>query len=873
MKNSVMLVVAILAVGAARSWGQAPTVRGLPAKGLVALWAGEGNARDIAGANHGKLVGGAIFARGKAGQAFQFDGKDGCIDVPNAKALQITGSQTLAMWIKPQRLGVRQSILHKAFGEEGSLALEPTGELSFMYGMAGRNGPPYFVVTSFGFVKAYGIAAGVIKIHKVAKTAAKAGEWTHIAIVRDMTAARLRWYVNGRQVVDTGTTILGVRESAMSLRIGAGYLEHFRGLIDEVGLWDRPLTAGEIAAVYDYAAGVSSALRKGLVGHWLGDGDTKDAQRKHDGKAAGTVTYTADRHGMAKRAFLFDQSGGYVTVPDSDALDTDATFTISMWVKPKTNRGHLFVKWGTAFADYSLQLSNDGRVEFIVCDVNMRQERLATGEALVADRWAHVAATFDKGVMAIYIDGKRQAAKTSATIKSTSTREYDGDDVSIGGHPSGGAVFGGAIDEPALWNRALSAEEIAQVAKAQSLTRLRSTARPYVDRDILNDRVVLNDGKVLKGVVGNEAYELTTFFGKVKVPAKDVIGLVSAGRQLWLMLADGQALVGLPTAKTVTLTLSGDSQLVIPFARIRQCGYRITAAKPAEPKATGAMLTLRSGQMLALPAGVAPRLLLRTPYATIPLPAAGLVRLQSAEIATGGHRAELADGSTLTGTLASQTLEFKLALGPVATVRREEILHLTGLGKATTLGEATVMIMHNGDRLIGKLASKTLTVRTEFGLARVLSAGVRTATFNPAKPGAVVMKMWDDSTVEGQLAAPALTFTVHSGPTVEVAPAHIASITHSHALPDPETITKVAKLIARLGAESYADREAATKELVRMGKGIVSLLERQRNNPDPEVRQRIEGILEQIAPKKTAPALPPSRPERNGGVILHARLN
>jgi len=615
MKRSILLIAAILAVGPARSWGQAsaPTVRGLPAKGLVALWAGEGDARDSAGANHGKLVGGTIFAPGKAGRAFSLDGVNDYIEVANTGMLQITHNQTLAMWIKPQRLGVRQNILHKAYGGEMSLVLEPTGELSFMYGKAGRDGEPYFLVTSFGQVKDHGFAAGKIKVYKAVPTAVKVGRWTHIAIVRDMTAARLRWYVNGRLVVETGTTMLEARASAMSLRIGAGYLKkNFSGLIDEVGLWNRPLTAGEIADMCNYA-GASSTVRKGLVGLWPGDGDARDARGEHDGKATGTVAYTADRHGVAKGAFLFDQGGGYVAVPDCDALDTDTAFTISMWVKPKTNRGHLFVKWGTAWADYSLQLSNDGRVEFIVCDVNMRQEKLATGEALLADRWTHVAATFDKGVMVIYIDGKRRAAKTSATIKSTSTKEYDGDDVSIGGHRSGGAVFGGAIDETALWNRALSAEEIAQMARTRSLAGLLSTMRPHVGRDTLSDRVVLGDGKVITGVIANDAYELTTFFGRIKAPATDVVGLVPAGSQLWLMLADGQALVGLPTTKAVTLTLTGDSQLVIPLARIRQCGYRITAAKPSEPEATGTMVTLRCGQILALAPGVAPTLHLRTP--------------------------------------------------------------------------------------------------------------------------------------------------------------------------------------------------------------------------------------------------------------------
>ena len=869
MKHIVVLIAAIIAAGAAMSSGQVPipAARGLPRRGLVAFWSAEGNARDSAGKNHGKLVGGATFAPGKIGQAFKLDGQDDCVEVAHAKALQITGDQTLAMWIKPARLGVRQNILHKAYGGEVSMVLEPTGELSYLYGSSGRDGEPYVLVTSFGQAEDAGIGAGQLKVYKATKTAVKAGQWAHIGVVRDMAAGRLRWYVNGKHIVETDITVPQAKASNAPFRIGAGYLEHFSGLIDEVGVWNRPLTDREIAAICAHASALST-VGKGLVGLWLGDGDAKDDLGKHDGKAAAAVAYTADRHGVARRAFRFDGADGHVTVPDSDALDTDAAFTISTWIKSKTNRGHLFVKWGGALADYSLEMTNGGRVMLIVCGTNRAEDKLITDAAVTVDRWTHVAATFDKGRMGLYIDGKLAAAKTSATVKSTCTKEYDGDDVGIGGH-DGGTTFGGATDEPALWNRALSAEEIAQVARAASLTGLLWAIAPHVVRDTLGDRIVLNDGNVLKGAICNEMYELTTFFGKVRVPASNVIGLAPTGSRLWLMLADGQALVGEPGETAVTLRLAAGSVLKVPLARIRQCGYRITGARPAEPEALAPMVTLRSGQGLALAAGAAPTLRLRTPYATVALSPGGLVRVEPAPGAGGSHRAVLTGGSVLTGTLASRTLKFPLALGPLATVRREEILRLTGVSKAAPPADAAVMTMRNGDRLVGALGHKVLTVRTEFGPAKVFPISVLTATFNAANAGAVVMTMWNGSTIEGQLVEPALTFIAAGGPAVKVAPAHVASITRPYALPGPETAKKVAKLIACLAAESYKDREAATKELVKMGKGVVPLLKKHRNNPDAEVHQRIEGILGQIDPKKAAPLPPPNVNERNGRFIFH----
>ena len=245
-------------------------------------------------------------------------------------------------------------------------------------------------------------------------------------------------------------------------------------------------------------------------------------------------------------------------------------------------------------------------------------------------------------------------------------------------------------------------------------------------------------------------------------------------------------------------------------------------------------------------------------YLPIDISQNALDRLEPAPGGDGSHRATLIGGSVLTGVLASTTLKFKLALGPLATVRREDVLRLTGTGKGSAPAGVTVVTMRNGDRLVATLAHKVLTVRTEFGPAKVFPVSVLKATFDATKAGAVVMTMWDGSTIEGQLVAPDLTFIAHSGPTVKVAPAHIASITRPYALPGPETVRKVAKLIAQLGAESYTDREAATRELLKMGKGVMPLLKKHANSHDSEIRQRIEDLLGQLSPKKPEPAAPPN---------------
>ena len=869
MKHIIVLTVVILAAGAARAPGQAPApapaARGLPQEGLVAFWAGEGNAADSVGKNHGVLKGGATFAPGKMGRAFTFDGKDDHVSMGDALDWG-KGSWSISLWVrKSASCAKNATLLRKSLTSHGTPSASGYGldivDNRLRFYVAGPNESNPATTGAPGPV---------------------AGRWHHVAGVLDRETGKMHLYVDGKATDSASIAKLGSLDTNMPLSMGmlargnpSLALYHFTGAIDEVAMWNRALSAEEVRGVY-VANPLAHPVTVGLVGLWLGDGDGKDHLRKNDGKADQTVAYAADRHGMAKGAFLFDKSGGHVTVPDRDALDTDTAFTISAWVKSKTNHGHLFVKWGTALADYSLQLSDGGRAVLIVCDENMKQEKLITGEALVVDRWTHVAATFDRGVMTIYIDGKRRAAKTSATVKSTSTKEHDGDDVTIGGHSSGGAIFRGAIDEPALWNRALSAEEIAQVARARSLADLLSMTVPHVDRDTLGDRVVLTDGKVLAGTILNDAYELTAFFGKIKLPAGHVVGFVRTGlgsEAFWLLLTDGQAVSGKLSDTVVRLKPAGASAgaapLSIPLADVTQCAYGISRQRPARATPPGPMLHLRDGHRLCLTPIGAQRLGLKTPYGRLDLPINALLRLDPISGKTAVRRIVLTGGSTLSGVLASEKLPLKIAFGTTVTLERGNILRVVVSEASPGATDHAVMLMRNGDRLVGKLGGKELTVRTRFGKTTIWGGSVLTMVFDATKPGAVAMTLWDGSSLDAVLVEPTVTFALAGGAaTVRVSPAHVRSITCPYAVSGPDVLARAKKLIAQLAAESYADRETATKELLKMGKGIAGLLGKHANSPDPEVRQRIEGILGQIDPKKPTPAAPPNVGARDGPILI-----
>jgi hypothetical protein len=187
---------------------------------------------DISGhALHGVATG-VKPVSGAFGGALSFDGT-GHIDFGNPKVLQITGSMSIALWINPAALDARRNPFAKSYGGEGTMTLEPNGEVNYFYGTAGNNAEPY---SSF--------ASPVIA----------ARSWTHLVLVRDLAAKRVLWYRNGKKGSDIAAPYPESAVSTLPLLIGSGYVKPFIGELDEFGVWPRALSEIEIHQLYDATA-------------------------------------------------------------------------------------------------------------------------------------------------------------------------------------------------------------------------------------------------------------------------------------------------------------------------------------------------------------------------------------------------------------------------------------------------------------------------------------------------------------------------------------------------------------------------------------------------------------------------------------------
>jgi hypothetical protein len=211
-----------------------------PPPGLISWWQGEGTALDSAGTNNGSLPSGVVFAVGKVGQAFDFNGTSQYVDVPNSAGLNPTASISLEAWIYP-RLPldpVGSPIIKKGgegLGQQDGYTLEFSGTSGVVFAV-NVNGTVWWLTTDPAPVPF--------------------GAWSHVAGVYDGTNVSI--YVNGLLVSRTpGANPAPIVPSGNNLQLGhdpSNPSRYFNGLVDEASVYNTALSAAQIQAIYNAGA-------------------------------------------------------------------------------------------------------------------------------------------------------------------------------------------------------------------------------------------------------------------------------------------------------------------------------------------------------------------------------------------------------------------------------------------------------------------------------------------------------------------------------------------------------------------------------------------------------------------------------------------
>jgi len=385
-----------------------------------------------------------------------------------------------------------------------------------------------------------------------------------------------------------------------------------------------------------------------------------------------------------------------------------------------------------------------------------------------------------------------------------------------------------------------------------------------LERSGAADTVLLGNGDSIQGRITNSEFALKSLHGELKLPAGQVLGFVSvAGGEglVRAVLVNGQVITGTLGEGTLQLLLPTGGELKIPYARIKQCAYRITKPKPEESPFTDPLLLLRNGDRLAFDAA-ALRCVLQTRHGEVPLRGKDLVEVRLDHEAHGVHRALFLNGSTLGGMLAPEKIALPIKLGTRLEIPREMVLALRFAAERAEHPALTRVQLSNEDELLGKLVDESYVLATDFGNVQVRPENVLSMAFDRFDPGRVAITLWDGkTTLRGRLRTESLRFAIQPGPVVKLHVGQVTELLCPEPLPPEDVVKEVRRHLARLSASSYKDREEAQEALIRMGRFIVPLLKKHLKDTDPEVRQRVRVILERLgADSQSRGALPAGAP-------------
>lgn len=435
---------------------------------------GNGNNGNLTNFNYNATSG---WTAGKYGGGLLFDGVDDYVNTPYT--IPTSSDYSISVWAKwkPQTSG-------------GGSSARPLV-------MQGDTGTPNAVVIYTGSLDSgasYGLAfyrSGItpdINISGFNDT-----NWHYLSLVR--SSSLFYAYYDGAFV---GSNTAANHDTSTSIQIGGSSTvsgRKFNGTIDEVRIYPRALSAGEIKEQYqkeaskyyddfnvgiskiygiensstNFSAPIDSSTVLALKFDEGSGNQTYDSSRfGNNGTMFGNMNTTLDGNlssgrvstGKFANALVFDGVNDYVSVDSSASLNITNAITLEAWVKPNFLHSDLrtaVAKWSSSQSadSYLLGIDTSGNIRFYLDSTGTGQTSLLSSNKVSANSWSHIAATWDGSIMRVFLNGI--ADTNTATF--TSTIFKSNFPVYLGKH-DGGNPFNGTIDDVRIYNRALSPEEI-----------------------------------------------------------------------------------------------------------------------------------------------------------------------------------------------------------------------------------------------------------------------------------------------------------------------------------------------------------------------------------------------------------------------------
>jgi hypothetical protein len=467
-------------------------------------------------------MGDGAWVPGRSGNALQFNGVDGFVEMTGYKGITGIQARTCMAWVKTT--GAIAPIVYwgdkTTAGGMWELRINSLGRLRLQIGGAGA---------------------------AIGSTAVNTGQWVHVAAALPQgatSAADIQLYVNGVRETTTVTAGAINTKSAASMRIGTDETgRFFSGLIDEVRMYNRVLTVNELrqaaglfiadagtdrtigcsigsiaisvplagrilngtgaeTAIWSKVSGpgevvfenasvlntqgtfsgpghyvlrltvsdgpqqsqddVTVFLSTGEVGYWGMDGDYSDSANGYTGTPSGDPVFLGTAQAKVGTGAVDLDGNDSVVMNGFPGIAGTKARTCTAWIKTTGVFGPILY-WGdknTAGALWDMRVGSLGQLRVMVGGgpVVDSATKVNTGQ------WVHVAAVLPEGASStaniqLYVNGVRETEAVTAGAMNTKAAAA----FRIGTNETG-LYFTGLIDDVRIFDRALTAAEIQTIA-------------------------------------------------------------------------------------------------------------------------------------------------------------------------------------------------------------------------------------------------------------------------------------------------------------------------------------------------------------------------------------------------------------------------
>jgi len=416
---------------------------------VIAQYNFEENVLDSSGnGHHGKEAAGVTYVEGISGQAASFKGKQK-INVDSFRNFDWGSTFSVSVWFK--RTGEwsnYQGIVSNGFYSTGSWELRMGREMSGQMLGGGVN------------------TADSPETWNYVNIQATPNQWHHIVMTYDGDI--LNYYLdNVRQDGDQTCCHGDILINDTPLTIGQAGVgsskDWFYGLVDELTIFNKVLTAADIGTIYN-RQNPDECAESSLIAYFPFDEHYNDVScYKRPGVTAGGVTITASSSVSGSSAYF--TGNAKVTVELFSGYKWGNQFTVSVWFK-RTG----------GWEKYQGIVSNGYKIEGS-WEIRMGKEN--SGQALSGivvtsdssktwpytaiasqNHWHHVAMVYDGTQLNYYLDNVKQTGKDLCCSGDLIPRETP---LIIGARAKKEEYFYGYIDELKIFSRALSYSEVSEI--------------------------------------------------------------------------------------------------------------------------------------------------------------------------------------------------------------------------------------------------------------------------------------------------------------------------------------------------------------------------------------------------------------------------